>query len=246
MPKTRGFQKGLTMIEVLVSLVIFLIVLLAIYQLFDTSHATYQSGTRKQDVQQQARLAMDEMVRALRMAGYVSENFDIDPATLLPLTANDMTGTLRVHLGTANALAVYGNLDGSVYNAGPPVNPASAVFLFCWTGTTLSTKRRTDTADAATYTCDNNTTVLADNVTLLRFSYFAQDGTEIPPNLDGKAAGTVLSLAPRQQRDDVRTIAITLQITEQVVQHLPAQTPRQPDQVYTLTSTVRLRNLNNS
>ena len=74
MANIRGFRKGLTMIEVLVSLTIFLVVLLAIYQLFDTSHATYESGTRKQDVQQQARLAMDEMVRRVRMAGYVPEN----------------------------------------------------------------------------------------------------------------------------------------------------------------------------
>ena len=76
MAKIRGSQKGLTMIEVLVSLMIFLVVLLAIYQLFDTSHATYASGTRKQDVQQQARLAMDEIVKRVRMAGYFPENFD--------------------------------------------------------------------------------------------------------------------------------------------------------------------------
>lgn len=237
MPKIRGLRNGLTMIEVLVTLTIFLVVLLAIYQLFDTSHATYASGTRKQAVQQQARLAMDEMVRALRMAGYVSENYDVDPGTGLPIPANDLTDTLRIHLGTANALAAYGNLDNSVYSAGPPPVPASAVFLFCLNGNTLATKRRTDTADTATYTCDNNTTVLADNVTLLRFNYFDENAVEIPANLDGKAAGTVLSLAPRLQRDAVRTIAITLQITEPV--------PRQQDQVYTLTSTVRLRNLNN-
>ena len=49
--------------------------------------------------------------------------------------------------------------------------------------------------------------------------------------------GAVLDLASRAQRDGVRTIVITLQITEPV--------PRQQPQVYTLTSTVKLRNLNN-
>lgn len=229
MANIRGFRKGLTMIEVLVSLTIFLVVLLAIYQLFDTSHATYQSGTRKQDVQQQARLAMDEMVRALRMAGYVPENFDAD-------TTNDLAATARIHVATANALAAFGSLEGGTQ---------STVFLFCQSGTSLVKKVNVNTADAATYTC-NNADALADNVTLLRFTYFDQNGNQLAADLDGKATGAALDLAPRLARDSVRTIVITLQITEQVVPHLAGQTPRQPDQVYTLTSTVRLRNLNNT
>lgn len=229
MTNMRGFRKGLTMIEVLVSLTIFLVVLLAIYQLFDTSHATYQSGTRKQDVQQQARLAMDEVVRALRMAGYVPENYDID-------VANDLTSTARLHVGTANAIAAFGSLEGGAQ---------SMVFLFCQSGTTLLKKVSTNTADAATYTC-NNADVLADNVSLLRFAYFDGNGAQVAAALDGKTLGSALDLAPRTARDSVRTIAITLQITEQVVPHATGVTPRQPDQVYTLTSTVRLRNLNNT
>jgi prepilin-type N-terminal cleavage/methylation domain-containing protein len=229
MTNNRGFRKGLTMIEVLVSLTVFLVVLLAIYQLFDTSHATYQSGTRKQDVQQQARLAMDEMVRALRMAGYVPENYDAD-------LANDLTGTARVHVATANAIAAFGSLEGG---------NQSTVFLFCRSGNTLLKKVSLNTADVATYTCDN-ADVLADNVSLLRFTYFDANGAQLAANLDGKTLGAALDLAPRLQRDGVRTIAITLQITEQVVPHAAGVIPRQPDQVYTLTSTVRLRNLNNT
>jgi prepilin-type N-terminal cleavage/methylation domain-containing protein len=233
MANIRGFRKGLTMIEVLVSLTIFLVVLLAIYQLFDTSHATYQSGTRKQDVQQQARLAMDEMVRALRMAGYVPENFDAD-------ATNDLTATARIHVATANALAAFGSLEGGTQ---------STVFLFCQSGNRLMKKVSLNTADAATYTCplaSNNDTVLAENVTLLKFTYFDQNGTELAANLDSKGTGAALDLAPRLARDSVRTIVVTLEITEQVVTHLAGQTPRQPDQVYTLTSTVKLRNLNNT
>jgi prepilin-type N-terminal cleavage/methylation domain-containing protein len=220
MANLRGFRKGLTMIEVLVSLTIFLVVLLAIYQLFDTSHATYESGTRKQDVQQQARLAMDEMVRAFRMAGYVPENYDAD-------ITNDLTGTARLHVATANSIAAFGSLEGGIQ---------STVFLFCRSGNTLVKKVRANTADAATYTC-NNADVLADHVTLLRFTYFDENGSQLAANLDGKTTGAALDLAPRLQRDSVRTIVITLQITEAV--------PRQQPQVYSLTSTVKLRNLNN-
>jgi len=229
MTNIRGFRKGLTMIEVLVTMTIFLVVLLAVYQLFDTSHATYQSGTRKQDVQQQARLAMDEMVRALRMAGYVPENYDAD-------LTNDLSATARVHVATANAIAAFGSLEGGAQ---------STVSLFCQSGTTLLKKVSLNTAAAASYTCDG-TDVLADNVSLLRFTYFDANGAQLPANLDGKTLGAALDLAPRAARDGVRTIAVTLQITEQVVPHAVGVTPRQPDQVYTLTSTVRLRNLNNT
>ena len=209
------------MIELLVSVTIFLVVLLAIYQLFDTSHATYQSGTRKQEVQQQARLAMDEMVRALRMAGYVPENYDAN-------LGNDLAGTARLHVATADAIAAFGSLESG---------NQSTVFLFCRSGNTLVKKVSANTADAATYTC-NNADVLADNVSLLRFTYFDGNGAQLAGDLDGKTLGAALDLAPRAQRDGVRTIVITLQITEPV--------PRQQPQVYNLTSTVRLRNLNNT
>jgi len=220
MAKMRDSQRGLTMIEVMVSLLIFLVVLMAVYQLFDTSYSTYSSGTRKQDVQQQTRLAMEEMVRSLRMAGYVPENYDAN-------TANDITGTARIHVATPNALAVFGGLDGGAQ---------SAVFLFCQNGATAVAKRGTDTGAAATYTC-NNADVIADNVSLLRFTYFDADGAQLAGNLDGKTLGAPLDLAPRTNRDAVRTIVVTLQATEAA--------PHQKTQVYTLTSTVRLRNLNN-
>lgn len=247
MARMGGFRKGLTMIEVLVSVMIFLVVLLAIYQLFETSHATYASGTRKQDVQQQARLAMDDIVRTLRMAGYVAENFD---AT----AGNELAGTARIHTGANDLLAVFGTLDDSTYNPGPPVVPASRVFVYCRPGgtNTLLFKRSTDPTNALTYNCNTtNTTYLAsgvqheirsdaiaDNVTLLRFTYFDQNGNPLAVNLDGQAAGAALDLATRNARDAVRTIVIVLQITEAVF--------RQESQVYTLTSTVRLRNINNT
>ena len=229
MPKLRRLQTGLTMIEVMVSLMIFLVVLLAVYQLFDTSHATYLSGTRRQDVQQQARLAVDEIARKVRMAGYVSENYDGN-------TANDLANPLRIHIGTGNFLAVFGNLDDTA--AGTV--PESGIFVFCRTAAnTLIVKRSTDTTVAPSYTC-NNGELLADNVTDLRFAYTDENGNQIAAPLDGQAVGNApnLGLANRAQREAVRAILIRLTITETV--------PRQNSQVYTLTSTVRLRNLNNS
>jgi prepilin-type N-terminal cleavage/methylation domain-containing protein len=226
MAKIRGSQKGLTMIEVLVSLMIFLVVLLAIYQLFDTSHATYASGTRKQDVQQQARMAMDEIVKRVRMAGYFPENFAAVPA--VPALAN------RIRVGAANGLAVYGDMDQT---------GASKIFLFCFDGSSI----RANTGafnNANSYTC-NQGDVLADNVTALSFQYFtAATPTAAPinppallaPPLDGQGLGATPDMTTTTARDSVETVIITLTARETVIHQDP--------QTYTLTSTVRLRNAN--
>ncbi len=217
MPKIRGTQKGLTMIEVLVSLMIFLVVLLAIYQLFDTGHATYASGTRKQDVQQQARLAMDEIVKRVRMAGYFPENFTAVPPT--PAFAN------RIRIGTANGLAVYGDMDQTA---------ASKIFLFCFDGNSI----RANTGaigDVNAYTC-NQGDVLADNITGLTFQYLDAANSVLAPALDGQVLGAVPDMTTPTVRDSVRTVVVTLTAREVVIHQDP--------QVYTLTSTVRLRNAN--
>ncbi|HEX9898108.1 MAG TPA: prepilin-type N-terminal cleavage/methylation domain-containing protein, partial [Candidatus Methylomirabilis sp.] len=64
--RIRSRQQGFSLIELVIGMAIFLLVLLAVYQLFDTGSATYRSGQRKVDVQQNARVALDEVVRQLR------------------------------------------------------------------------------------------------------------------------------------------------------------------------------------
>jgi len=221
MPKIRGSQKGLTMIEVLVSLMNFLVVLLAIYQLFDTSHATYASGTKKQDVQQQARLAMDEIVKRVRMAGYFPENFTATP--VVPALAN------RIRIGAATGLAVYGDMDQTA---------ASKIFLFCFDGTAIRTTPPGSVSavnDVNSYTC-NQGEVLADNITGLSFQYFDAANNVLAPSLDGQGLNAIPDMTTPTARDSVRTVIITLTAREAVIHQNP--------QVYTLTSTVRLRNAN--
>jgi prepilin-type N-terminal cleavage/methylation domain-containing protein len=216
MPKIRRSPTGLTMIEVLVSLMIFLVVLLAIYQLFDTSHATYASGTKKQDVQQQARLAMDEIVKRVRMAGYFPENF---PTAPVPAFAN------RIRIGAATGLAVYGDMDQT---------GASKIFLYCFDGSSI--RANTGAFDNAnSYTC-NQGEVLAENITGLSFQYFDAANASLAPTLDGQGLNAIPNMATTTVRDSVRTVVITLTARELVVHQNP--------QVYTLTSTVRLRNAN--
>ena len=62
----RG-QDGFTLVELMVAMSIFLLILVGIFQVFDPSRNAYQVSTRKLDVQQNARVAMDRMARQIRM-----------------------------------------------------------------------------------------------------------------------------------------------------------------------------------
>ena len=236
----RGSRKGFTLIELVISLSIFLVVLMAIYQIFDRANATYSSGTRKQDVQQQGRLAMDEMVKRIRMTGYYAENFDAN-------SANDLVNSLSIHIATPTALAVFGDLDGTAQIVPTPALPWSKVFLFCLSNNSVLAKTG-NSGVAASYTCSCTGTQtgcsLADNVSNLRFRYYDANNNEIVGNgaqgqLDGQDLGVVPDLstgATRAQRGAVRRVIITFQATETVT--------NQPDQVYTVTSSIQFRNPN--
>ena len=236
----RGSRKGFTLIELVISLSIFLVVLMAIYQIFDRANATYSSGTRKQDVQQQGRLAMDEMVKRIRMTGYYAENFDAN-------SANDLVNSLSIHIATPTALAVFGDLDGTAQIVPTPALPWSKVFLFCLSNNSVLAKTG-NSGVAASYTCSCTGTQtgcsIADNVSNLRYRYYDANNNEIvgtgaQGQLDNQDVGAVPDLstgATRAQRGAIQTVVITLQATETVT--------NQRDQVYTVTSSIQFRNPN--
>jgi prepilin-type N-terminal cleavage/methylation domain-containing protein len=213
-------QRGFTIVEMMIALSVFFLVLGGLFQLFGPSNVMYAAGHRKLDVQQSARVAMDTIVRQMRMAGYFPENFDANPG-------NDQANP--IHIATDTALTVYGDTDGS---------GASQVYTFCLDAGGL--RRLRENLAGATYQCANGE-VLADNVTNLRFAYYDRDGIPVPDPpaspyaLDGQGAGIVPGFANTAQRGAIRTVVITLTAQQDV--------PGQSTQVYTLSSDVRLRNL---
>ena len=215
----RG-QDGFTMVEMLIALSIFLLILMGIFQIFEPSSAAYSASQRKLDVQQNARVAMDMMVRQIRMTGYFPENFDTD-------TTNDVTNSVQI--ATDAALAVAGDLDQS---------GATNAFLFCLDTSGL---RRVKGAlgVATSYQCSSGD-ILAESVTSLGFAYYDANNNPIPNpptgpyQLDGQAAGVAPAFLNTTQRSAVRRVVVTLTAREAV--------PNQPASTYTLTSDVRLRN----
>ena len=63
-------KKGFTLIEVLVSLFIFTLVILAAYKIYDHSQKTYILGEQLTDTQQSTRFAFEKVSLDLRTAGY--------------------------------------------------------------------------------------------------------------------------------------------------------------------------------
>ena len=238
---------GFTLIELLIAISVFLLVLLGIYNVFDTSRQTYLSGTRKVDVQQNARVALDQIAREIRMAGYFPENYP----------TSTLTNPQAIHIAQSNGLAILGDADGS---------GASKVFLYCLAGTNVIRKWTAVTFvggainpappyTSTAYTCTEENAagrvgaVLAQNISTLRFTYYFHDAVTTPtpiPNpptlpytLDGEGLGNIPAFASIAQRGTVRTVVITLVATESV----PG--PGVQPQSYTLTSSVRLRNVGN-
>ena len=213
-------QNGFTLVETLTALAIFLLIVMAVLQIFDPSNVAYLSSQRKLNVQQNGRVAMDMMVRQIRMTGYFPENFDTDQT-------NNQANS--VEIATNAALAVAGDLDGS---------GTSSAFLFCLDSAGLRMVKGTRGA-AASYTCANGN-VLAESVTSLSFAYYDANNAPVPNppaapyQLDAQALGTAPAFTDTTQRSAVRRVVIKLTARESV--------PNQPAQTYTLASDVRLRN----
>jgi prepilin-type N-terminal cleavage/methylation domain-containing protein len=241
---------GFTLIELLIAMSIFLIILLGVYQMFDTNRATYMSGTSKVDIQQNARVALDQIAREIRMAGYYPENFP----------TSTLTNPQPIQIAQNSALAILGDADGS---------GVSKLFLYClngtnvirkWTAVTFVGGVFNPTPPVQAYTCSEENVpnvrvgaVLGENVATvsgLRFTYYDANNLPIPNpmpaskttpyTLDGEGVGAVPVFGAIAQRGPVRTIVITIVATETV---RGVTVPGQQPQSITLTSSVRLRNL---
>jgi prepilin-type N-terminal cleavage/methylation domain-containing protein len=212
---------GFTLIEILVSLSIFLVVLATVAVALDSNRGTLARSERKLDAQQSARLALSALSRELRMAGWFPENFAVTPPSP-PLA-------VPLRIAAHDALAIYGDSDGS---------GSSHVFLYCLDGNVLR-RSRGDVTEPAAYWCPGGE-ILAEDVTELRFTYYDGEGVPLPdpPDapfaLDGQTTGGVPELDDVDERSAARRVVVALTVTEAV----PGQAP----QSYTLGTQVRLRN----
>lgn len=101
---TRRDERGFSLSEMLVASAVFLLVVLAAYQVFDRSNKGYKLGQNQAEMVQSARSAFDQMVNDIRQAGY---EFDVDgELTLYPNQPDEALEFMR-----RRAIVVRANYD---------------------------------------------------------------------------------------------------------------------------------------
>ncbi len=100
---TRCAAPGFSLIEMLIGSAVFVVVLLAVYMILDTSRADYAMGAARLDVQENIRVALESMARELRMAGYAPSNTPNDDCAAPPC---------GVTAFTASSVTFLADLDG--------------------------------------------------------------------------------------------------------------------------------------
>jgi len=94
-------QRGFTLLEMLISSAIFATVLIAIYTMHITNQDTSTRGVNKIEVQQNARVAKERMLREIRMAGY-------DPSGAISAQATPAA----VQVATGNTITFIADVSG--------------------------------------------------------------------------------------------------------------------------------------
>ena len=111
---------GFSLIEMLIGSAVFIVVLLALYIIIDTSQRTYASGVVRSDVQENVRVVLESMARELRMAGYAPSNSSNTDCPVAPC------GVTAV---TSSSATFQADLDGDnltdklIYTFVPPADP---------------------------------------------------------------------------------------------------------------------------
>ena len=85
-------EAGFSLAEVLTATAISSVVLLALYLLYDLNQVTFIKGEQQADLQQNARIAVDRIVRELRLAGFYPENPPVIPP-VCPTAIQSATAT---------------------------------------------------------------------------------------------------------------------------------------------------------
>ena len=113
-------EGGFTLAEVLVATTLSTMVLLGLYLLYDVNQATFIRGEQRTDLQQNARIGMDRLVRELRLAGS-------DPA-IIPLPC-----ATAILSATPTSITFIANVDSDAatekveYTHDPACTPNCAV-----------------------------------------------------------------------------------------------------------------------
>ncbi len=208
-------EGGFSLAEVLVAATVGSIVLLGLYLLYDVNQVTFIRGEQQTDLQQNARIGMDRIVRELRLAGS-------DPSGVLtggpaiPGGKDECEGDpvpgKAVENAEATCIRFYADVD-----SGSPPDTERVEYSYDAAAGVL--QRRQWKVDGTS----NGAQPLAERVTALTLTYYDEMGNVLPTPV---AAGSL---------DVIRRISLLIQTED-------TQTGRVPNP-FILRGEVRPRNL---
>jgi prepilin-type N-terminal cleavage/methylation domain-containing protein len=179
----RFSNKGFTIVELLVAMVVSLLAMAAIYSTFLSQHRSYQIQNETSDMQQNIRAAMYHMEREIRMAG--SNPFNSLPSSSFGITAAGQTSITFTEdvTGPPAGIPQAPKPDGIVNDPTIIPNIANEDITYALNGTNLE---RTDNSLNNGF---GDTQVVAQNIDWIDFVYL--DGNS-PPQVIPFVSGSVL------------------------------------------------------
>jgi prepilin-type N-terminal cleavage/methylation domain-containing protein len=162
----RPGQDGTTLPELLITLAVFSVIMMVIIVLWEQSQQAYFRGATAAEMQQNARVALEQMTREVRQAGYDPCRY-YNPATCTSAFDPVVAGVFPIQTFTATSLWVRAdrNADGSVTDGDPDES-----VCFRLAGGVI--RRKTTGGD-----CTSGGDELARSITGLTFTYLKANGT---------------------------------------------------------------------
>ncbi len=210
-PRREG---GFTLAEVLIASTVSMIVLIGLYLLYDVNQATLIRGEQQTDLQQNARIGMDRIVRELRLVGS-------DPSETLsggPLIPGATTkcavppaALQAIEIAEATCVRFYADVDSVAPLATERVE-------YSYNAATQRLRRQVWTATGTA-----GAQPLAERVTALTIAYYDATGTLFPTPVSAGSLG------------NIRRISVIVTTADTVTGRVP--------QPFTLRAEIRPRNL---
>lgn len=159
----RGRKKaGFTLIEALIAMTLFAFILITILMVYDSTQQTYIRGEAKVDLQQNVRVAMDQIMHDIRLAGYDPSNAINAQTTKQPF--QPVSGTTL----STSELRLIGDVTGD--------ETTDCVGYYLDSTNKQILQRQTSwSSGACTWTATGS--AVADNITGLTFTYYPATGT---------------------------------------------------------------------
>lgn len=166
MRKAKRTISGFTLVELIIAMAIGLIILGALYSVFTMQNRTLSIQEQMTEMQQNARIGMEIMLRDIRMAGY-------NPTKTTSWSSGTKPGLTSA---AANSLSFVSDLNANDDTTATSANPEENIAYDRYDDGGISCLRRT---------VNGTGNPVVENIESLAFAYYDQDGNtlSIPPSL---------------------------------------------------------------